>query len=1183
MQLSDFVEVAPRFTRAINLERDAQQATAVDGYILTSTGADVLRRFSRSLSGEPTQRAWTLTGPYGSGKSAFALFLASLLGPQTGQGHEIARFILKSCESGIYGDFFDRRKKTCLIPEGFCPILLTGVAEPLLPALIRACWRDLSRYYDRGRPPAALKKIERLHKCIERNQSVAASDFITALLAVVHQLQDSGRSQGLLIIVDELGKFLEFAARDPQQGDIYLLQQLAEATAQCQTPSLLLVTILHQSFEQYASGLRPAVRNEWAKVQGRFEDVAFQEPPEQVISLVAHAITHNDDRHPLMRGMRVRAEKAAEQAFALGFAPRGIKKSEFTRLLVRCTPLHPTTTLALARLCRKFGQNQRSLFAFLVSREPFGFLAFLQEEIAKNTIPFFGLTRLYDYLAQAFGNGLLLGEGATRWGEAKSIFDRYPTLSNPEAEAVKIIGVLSAIGAYEGLKPSAAVIEFASCLPGEEVKEACKSLVARSAIVYRRHADAYALWQGSDIDLDERLLAAAGAIPVTSRFATRLNEQWTARPLVAKRHSFCTGTLRYFEIHFADTSNFAEALGHGRATDGVIVYCVPASEQEREELIERAKRSEVRERPDVLIAVPNSVDSLKDAFRELELIAWVENNTPELQGDAVARRELRARFRAAEDRVQAELHRLFVSERGSENDTTWYHCGIPKAVPSTWSLSQLLSSICDSVYKLTPRLQNELVNRRSLSSAAAAARRNLIDAMMTRSGEERLGIVGNPPEMSMYVSVLESTGLHGNDGTGYGFQRPAGDTALVAVWNAMEKFFATCELHRQPVSKLFEILEEPPFGLKMGVIPVIFCAAALVHDAEVALYENGAFVPELTVEIFERLLRSPETFDVRSYKIEGVRTEVFAKYASLLASVLNAEGLNGQDQRLVAIVRPLYHFFNRLPEYVKKTQNLTPRAVAVRECLLAAREPDILLFEELPRACGVEPFLPGAATSEEVGTFFNRLKGALSDLQRAYDDLLSSLQDLIHRSLGLVPGNPREMLRLRSQAVFEYAVEPRLRAFLFHVGDSELSEVAWIEAIATLLAGKPPRTWGDAERARYEVSLTEMVRNFRHMEALVFELSRRQQLGAVAEAFRIGVTDDHARELEAVVTVSSGNQSRVADGVAEIEQSLERMGMLDDPLLGLVTITKIARKLLSELDRSPHIANTRDAKGVSRE
>src|SRR5439155_18463306 len=77
--LDKLVVVSPRFARSVSLVRDANRADALDGYILTPTGRDVLRRLSDALRGDASTRAWSITGPYGSGKSALALLAARLL------------------------------------------------------------------------------------------------------------------------------------------------------------------------------------------------------------------------------------------------------------------------------------------------------------------------------------------------------------------------------------------------------------------------------------------------------------------------------------------------------------------------------------------------------------------------------------------------------------------------------------------------------------------------------------------------------------------------------------------------------------------------------------------------------------------------------------------------------------------------------------------------------------------------------------------------------------------------------------------------------------------------------------------------------------------------------------------------------------------------------------------------
>ena len=80
MLLRDLITVAPRYARSINIERDSRSAAALDGYIVTATAQRTLGRITAALGNELSQRAWTITGSYGSGKLAFAPFPANFLG-----------------------------------------------------------------------------------------------------------------------------------------------------------------------------------------------------------------------------------------------------------------------------------------------------------------------------------------------------------------------------------------------------------------------------------------------------------------------------------------------------------------------------------------------------------------------------------------------------------------------------------------------------------------------------------------------------------------------------------------------------------------------------------------------------------------------------------------------------------------------------------------------------------------------------------------------------------------------------------------------------------------------------------------------------------------------------------------------------------------------------------------------
>lgn len=1160
MKLNELISVAPRYARSVNVEREAFTKAAVDGYVITATADEFLKRLGRALSGSGGHHAWTLTGPYGAGKSSFAVFLANLFSPEGFGASSEARKLLRTQHEATYRLLFDKRAKGALGSEGFTAVVVSGASESLLGAILRAVIRGVSEYFlGRGRKPDVLRELEALQSRIETPGSVTTTEVMSAIHGLSENLIDSGKSRGLLLIIDELGKHLEYAARSATAGDIFLLQQLAEATTRREGGGIYLVTILHQSFERYAAELAPSTRDEWAKVQGRFEDVAFQEPPEQLLELISRALVTR--QHPALRPLATSARQLARDAAKAGLVPRGMTEKAFEDVIARCAPLHPLTALALVRLCRKFGQNQRSLFSFLTSREKHGFSSFLLQAV--NAKSFFGLAEFYDYLSEGLGSGLAVGESAARWAEVQSALDRAAELSEAEQTFIKVVGVVAAIGQVGAFKASNEVIRFAMGLEQSEYRRLKRSLLDRSLIVERKHSSTVALWEGSDLDLNEAVARAEKHIAANTSLAEKLNQLWAPRPLVAKEHSFKTGTLRYFSVRFADAGTFSKSLQVEPGADGLLLYCLPASVNDRRILIDLAMDGVVKERPTVLIAIPQEISALADAVHELEALRHVQAHTRELEADAVARRELRARISSSESRVAYEVQRLFAPEEVTARSTSWMHCGFEQRIPSSRTLAHKISAICDRVYSSTPTLRNELVNRRSLSSAAAAARGSLFTAMISRQSQERLGFVGTPPEVSIYSSLLGATGIHRLEGDAFTFGAPENkDEALAAVWKSITTFFSDCEHERRTVADLFTLLQAPPFGLKMGVIPILFCAAALAYESEIAFYESGAFVADLTPSTFERLVKSPDSYEIRHYRIEGVRKDVYIELAHLFGRPTPAKG-----DSLLSVIRPLFLFLHRLPDFCKNTSRITPQAAKVRTALLSAKEPDKLLFVALPQACGMEPFDPTSSDRARVTQFFSTLRSSITELQKAYDELLSDLVSLLLRAFDLAT---RESLQQRAKSVLSYCVEKRFKAVVNHLANEHMEGDLWIEAIATTLVGKAPKSWVDDDRVRFEIGVAELSRNIRHLEALLYEENKRLASGRKAEAvYRIGVADRASMEVGAVVAVEAHEVSDFRKAVEALEDERVRLGVSSQVFLAaLASVSRAALEEFTGQDRT---------------
>ena len=1191
--LSELFHVTSRFHRSVHLERDFYGENALDGYILTVTAREILRRVIAALKNESTSKAWSLTGPYGSGKSAFALFTAKLLGDSESLTPQEALNTLKREDKSLWHQFIrlDLHKG-----RGFCSVLISGERSPITLAVLRGLERGLTAFSDspvqRSTTQHAsfrplLSDIQKRLKTAENGTLPHASEITNLFESATSQIGATGGS-GLLLVVDELGKFLEYAAQNPAHGDLFVLQNLAEFAARSEQTPLLMLTILHQAFERYAQRLATSQREESAKVQGRFEDVSFVEPTEQVIRLIGGAI----ERTAVVETPNLSV------AVDLGLKPHRLDTNEFLSLLENCLPLHPTVTLVASPLFRRFAQNERSLFALLNSSEPHGLQDFLASQTYdRHVLPTYTLSNLYDYIYTALGSSLYTSREGTKWAEIESAIERLPDPSPITIKLIKTIGLLGIVGEVSGnLKASKALLRYAlddgtETLynevnePVESVESALALLEQRSIAIYRRYNDAYTLWEGSDIDIEARLREARAHLEPNLRLPTTLSTLMQPQPLIARRHLFITGTLRCFAVRYTDLEGFdADLQGAFDDSDGLVLYALPASELEIEQLAKKATEASVAAREEVLIAIPQSIGFLRETVLELWCLGWVEDNTPQLAGDATARRELWARRTETEREVSAQLTALFggniaapqvgpiPTPKDNAGDCLWYYKGQRKQIASRRVLNEYLSTICDSIYPKTPILRNELINRRQISSQAASARRKLIAAILESQGQEKLGISGYPPEMSIYLSLLFDAGIHRCVSGIWGFHPPKADNKnrILPTWSEIERFLSECEESRQSVATLYKRLEQPPLGLRSGPMPILLCVVLLHYQSEIALYEEGSFVADISMPVFERLIRSPEKFEIKRFRMEGIRTEVFEQFTGMLSKPVS---VMGKSPNLLVIVRPIISFIHELPRYTMLTQDLSDAAIALRKAIANAREPDTLLFEQLPQALGFDAFGPLAETdSKTVDAFFNTLRSSLSELNRAYDDLLSFIEGMLVSAFSLQSNGDSPHIELVNKAhpLLNWTIDTKLKGFLIRICDEGLDFKEWVEAIGTYIAGKPPASWNDSDKAHFEMNLSELARKFHHFEAVSFERQKQHETSAdnAGEVIRVGITTLSETERERVVTVPPTAEAQIDNIERGIEQVFESAGVDGNPNLRLAILARLSQKLIGQLEDS---------------
>ena len=1094
--LSDHVSVRARFARSANLERDSGRAEPFDGYLVTGRTLDVVQRLTDAALAGQAGGAWSVTGPYGSGKSSLALLLDAAFGPESPVRNmaldRIAEASPAAAEAVRKAHRHHRTRQT-----GFQRGLVTASREPIARTLLRALHAAVLGTY--GRIPAAreLPASRLLKEALRDAQAPERRHHGAAFSTVVEIARSLAERAPLLLIVDEFGKSLE-AIRDGGDADPYVLQQLAEAGQAGGLP-IFLVTLQHLSFHDYLFEAEASKRREWAKVQGRFEDVSYVESARQARALIGSVFDIQDAT--LRRRIRSRARHHADELGRLGIADGADAEG-----IASCYPLHPLVALVLPELCSRYGQHERTLFSFLAGADPSSAASFLKahELPERGPLPSVGLEAVYDYFVGGAAISNLALSQSSRWQQIATRLRDIHGLSPRQMRLAKSIALLNLVSTSGTIRASREVLALA--LP--ETDGDLAALEAGGVITYRAFADEYRIWQGTDLDI-RRLVDAARERLRRCSLADILSGMEPPPPVVAARHSAQNHILRVFARRFVDGGELVEPLDPFSFYDGEVLLAVGAEVP--------VLPAPAGAKP-VIVASPKSVAGLDRAAREAAALGAVLDD-PDVVRDAVARAELGERLALA----RAELDRVFsVTFRPESCRWTMRGEGSRERELKPGRGSAALSEAADLAYPSTPVVRNEMLNRTELTTQGARARRFLLEAMIERGAEPDLGLEGYGPEVAMYRSFLQGTGLHGSasEAERPEFRAPS-DESVKPAWQLVQRAFRNARTQRVNVRDLYGALQSPPIGMRAGVIPVFLTAALLARRDDVALYEHGTFKPLLTPDLVERLVRNPAHFEIKHFaSTRGARRQVVAG----LARRLGAERGSGRYRvaTVVAVVGRLVSMARRLDRFTLRTSDLSEDALAVRNVLVAAVEPDRLLFEALPATLGFPPVGASARSYADADAYAQKVAAALGELSGRTDRLLAELFALL---LDSSAETSRPAVSAQAASLEGQVLDPDTRALVLTLAnDAVESDHDWIRAIATVVARKAPSEWADQDVVRFRRELPLRVAAFQRLVALHAD-------GVEADALRVILTRPDGSEHVRWVGMDENERSAAEDAL----------------------------------------------------
>jgi hypothetical protein len=849
----------------------------------------------------------------------------------------------------------------------------------------------------------------------------------------------------LFVLIDEFGKFLEHASKNNPENELYFIQQLAEF---CNNPkhNVVLITTVHQSVESYAYSLTSTQKQEWAKVKGRFREITFNEPVEQLLFLASEYFAENFENKP-SKGQVENCLKLAEATKAFNF------NKNFTKEIAsKLFPLDILSANVLTLSLQRYGQNERSLFSFLESTDHTGL-----SKINKRENPFYNLSCVYDYLNFNFYSFITskYNPDFSSWSSIRSSLEQiervFEIKINDYSKAIKTIGLLNIFSASGAILDKLFLIGYLETACGiQDAQLIIENLEKKKIIRYRNHSNRYILFEGTDLDIQSALIEAANKISEVSDITALLNKYFQFTPVFAKLYSYEKGTPRFFEFKISEHPISLQPEGE---IDGFINLIFNNKLKIFE--IEEASKSQ---REAIIYCYFKNSTEIKNLLFEIEKIEKVIEENKE---DKVAKRELE---NIADAQKRLLNHYIIDSIYSGSKEVKWFFKGEEKKITNKKDFNKLLSQVCNLIYDATPVFKNELVNKHKISASIHAAKRNYFKALANNWDKENLGFdeVKFPPEKTIYLSLLKENGISPIRENTFDVININKHSSFNRLWKVSENFLENAKSEQKSILEFVEILSKRPFKLKQGLIDFWVPTFLFIKRDDFALFNDSGYIPTLSDENIELLSKYPQNYSIKTFDIEGVKLDIFNSYRTFLNQ---SKETKFDNNSFIETIRPFIVFYKQLPEYSKQTKRLSTSALKIRQAIATSKDPEETFFESFPNALGIT-LNALQQDKTKLQRYTTNLQNAVRELRTSYDGLIKRFEEFICNEFvgkSVDFDEYKEHLQIRYSKLKKHLLLANQKTFIQRIDSALDDRKAWLNSISQAVVGKTLENFNDED------------------------------------------------------------------------------------------------------------------------
>lgn len=1024
MPYSNFILQEDEYTYSANIQFDIENNKKLGRFIPNETTIDLLRDYFVDISRENSRRhARILYGSYGTGKSHFLTVLSLLLGKRYTQGVAYDTFLRRINNFDVLLandiDAFVRnskRKPYLVVPitfdfddfersiyfslrkaldkhnikvnfKTFYSYALTlleqwNSAEESAKRLQDACKKNRVTVEDLQKKLLAFdKKAERVFKSVFSSMTFGV-DFIYEATNLIDNLDEANTVickdfSGIIFIFDEFGRYLEDNIKTIKVKSV---QDLAEYCDHGNYDTHLIL-VSHKEIGLYTKDYGKSVVNEWKKVEGRFHATPINDRQDQCLSLISSILGRQQDYWAAFR------DKFARELDELYTSAMDFKGFFVTAIgnenpFEGGFPLHPITLFALDKLSKKVAQNERTFFTYLASKEENSLSRFLNRT-DDNEFHFVGIDEIYDYFEPNIK--AIQSDTSYEWYRrlasalSKGNLNFHDNL--PEVKILKSLVVIGVINDGGTLAPDKKTILSIIDEPKDRIEAALEWLSAQKIIKYVGSYNRYEFFNGSIFDVDAMIQEEIVNIS-DDLVCKTLNESFVDFVLYCNEYNQEYRIKRMFIPVFATVEDLSRKSFFRQLPeyyDGVLAMVLGDVD------------TEVQEVANVCNEIPRSIAIVNTDYEHIvhEVKKYIGIQCLEAKQDY-----LREKDPAIENELkyykseQLSLTRRIISEWRllRSKDTFVIDSGVPVTQCSFADLSRLASNIMFDEFQDTLIVNNELINKNMLSGSMSSAKKVAIRALLKKDNPQNYyGLQYLSPEYICVRSVLAKNDLltirQVNDEGINTF--PDGRFSSDPLKVVLERYINEFKNRPTQISKFYEEMRKPPFGLREGYLSLLLACIVLPYKKNVIINSHDVD-QELTAELFDEMIKRPKDYTITITNWNFAQLGLLDSLENMFATHIKPTTL--ARNRLKGIYEGMFSQYKTASKFARTTDKYVSEVTKKYRKLMEQSHTSYskFFFDKLRGVCG------------DYDTTAETVRGILAELNDAHGKLLADLsQDIL--------------------------------------------------------------------------------------------------------------------------------------------------------------------------------------------